>query len=934
MTPQHPETYGRAAVAHRPGAGVHAPACAAPRHETRATCAYCGVGCGVMIEHDGTRITGVRGDPAHPANFGRLCTKGASLHLSAGLDTRLLYPEYRATRTEPRRRIAWEAAIDAAARRFAEIIAAHGPDAVAFYISGQLLTEDYYVFNKAMKGLIGSNNIDTNSRLCMSSAVAAYKATLGADAPPCCYEDFDHADTILIAGANPSYAHPVAFRRIEEAKARRPQMKLIVVDPRRTDTAAAADLHLAVLPGTDIRLFEAMLHVLLRERRVDEAWIAAHTEGFESLRAHVAELSPVVAAEVCGVAADDIVTAARWWGQAPAALSLWCQGLNQSIHGTDNGTALIALSLATSKIGRPGCGPFSLTGQPNAMGGREVGGLANLLPAHRDLANPAHRAEVARLWGIDRVPETPGLSAVELFEAVRAGKVKAVWIACTNPAQSLPAQTRVREALAACEFVVLQEAFRSTETAPFADLMLPAMTWGEKDGTVTNSERRISRVRPALPAPGEARADWRIARDFARALGPRIGKPQAACLFAYECAEEVFAEHVATTVGRDLDIGGLSYALLEAAGPQQWPFPAGARVEEGAVRARLYVDGRFPTPNGRARFVVPGRALTAEKVDARYPLHLTTGRLRDQWHGMSRSGKVARLYGHVDEARIELHADDLAVRGLQDGDMVRVASRRGELVLRARASPDMRKGQAFIAMHWGRKVLGSAGVNLLLGGDFDPRSKQPELKHAVIRIDKAVLPFRALLMRAERPGRTAAEDAEALSPWLERFAYASLALAGREHPAVVMRIAHDRPIPPAWIGELDALLGLGGDDALSYVDVRRGIGKRALIEDDRLVGLRLAGESAAQAWLSELIVDRRPAAGLRRWLLAPLAAPPAQAKLRGRIVCNCLDVAEADIAAAIAGGDDFDRLQRTLRCGTSCGSCVAEIRRMLRASGH
>nr|WP_198531157.1 nitrate reductase [Thauera phenolivorans] len=900
--------------------------------ETKATCPYCGVGCGVLIGHDGARITGVRGDPEHPANFGRLCTKGSTLHLSAGPDTRLLHPEYRSARGEARRRVGWEQAIEIAARRFAAVIAEHGPDAVAFYVSGQLLTEDYYVFNKAMKGLIGSNNIDTNSRLCMSSAVAAYKQTLGADAPPCAYEDFDHADVILIAGANPAYAHPVAFGRIEAARARRPQMKLIVVDPRRTDSAAAADLHLAILPGTDIWLFNAMLHVMVEEGLVDEAWVAAHTEGFEALRAHVRTVSPGRAAEVCGVAAEDIVTAARWWGRAPAALSLWCQGLNQSVQGTHNGTALIALSLATGRIGRPGCGPFSLTGQPNAMGGREVGGLANLLSAHRDLANPAHRAEVARLWGVDSVPAEPGLTAVELFRAAREGRVKAIWIACTNPAQSMPDQALVREALAACDFVVLQEAFRSTDTAPFADLMLPAATWGEKDGTVTNSERRISRVRPAVPAPGEARPDWRIACDFARALAPRIGKPQAARMFDYAGPQAIFAEHAASTIGRDLDIGGLDYGLLEAAGPQQWPFPAGAALADAAARARLFADGRFPTPSGRARFVVPAVAPGAAEVDARHPLHLTSGRLRDQWHGMSRSGKVARLHGHAGEPRIELHAGDLAAHGLADGELVRVTSRRGELVLPVAASADLRRGQAFVAMHWGRRVLNSAGVNLLFADDFDPFSKQPGLKHAAVRIERVALPWRMLLVRAERPGRSAAEEAEALSPWLERFAYASLSLAGRDTPAVVMRVAHDEPIPGDWLIALDALLGLDGDTVLRYEDPHRGVGKRMLIEDDRLVGLRLAGETAAAQWLIDAVVGQREALALRRWLLAPLAKPPLSAPAKGRVVCSCLGVGEADIAAGIAGGDRLEALQGRLGCGTACGSCVPEIRRMIAAA--
>ncbi len=901
--------------------------------ETKATCPYCGVGCGVLIEHDGARITGVRGDPAHPANFGRLCTKGATLHLSARPETRLLHPELRTARGEPRQRVGWDAAIGAAAQRFAEAIATHGPDSVAFYISGQLLTEDYYVFNKAMKGLIGSNNVDTNSRLCMSSAVAAYKQTLGADAPPCAYEDFDHADCLLIAGGNPAYAHPVAFRRIEDARKARPDMKLIVVDPRRTDTAAAADLHLALLPGTDIWLYNAMLHVLLREGLVDTTFIAAHTAGFDALRAHVEAVTPTVAAEKCGLDAAAIVTAARWWGRAPAAMSLWCQGLNQSTHGTHNGAALIALSLATGKIGRAGCGPFSMTGQPNAMGGREVGGLANLLSAHRDLANPAHRAEVARLWGVDSVPETPGLTAVELFRAAAEGRIKALWIACTNPAQSLPEQALVSEALRRCDFVVLQEAFRSTETAPFADLMLPAATWGEKEGTVTNSERRITRVQRALPPPGEARADWRIVCDFAQALSSLIGKPQAAALFAYDKVEEIFAEHVATTAGRDLDITGLDYAVLDGAGPQQWPFPAGMAVADAARRTRLYGDGRFPTPSGRARFVVPAGETTAEQADEDYPIALTSGRLRDQWHGMSRTGKVARLYSHVDEARIELHPADLRRFEVASGELVRVSSRRGEIVLRAVASDEVRRGQAFVAMHWGRNVLNSAGVNALMAGDFDPFSKQPELKHAAVRIDKVALPFQLLLMRVETGERAATELAEALVPWLARFAYASLALAGRDEAAVVLRVAHDQPIPPAWLDELDALVALEGDAALTYSDARRGVSKRALIEDDRLVGLRLCGETVAGAWLRDVMVERQSTTELRRWLLAPLAAPPETARGRGRIVCNCLNVAESEIRAAIVGGEGFDAMQQRLKCGTSCGSCVPEIRRMITAQG-
>ena len=899
-------------------------------HETRSTCCYCGVGCGVIIEHDRDRITGVRGDPEHPANFGRLCTKGSTLHLSARQDTRALHPELRATRELPRTRVSWDDALEHAADRFAAIVREHGPDAVAFYISGQLLTEDYYVFNKLAKGLIGTNNVDTNSRLCMSSAVTAYKQTLGADAPPCSYEDIDHTDCLLIAGGNPAYAHPIVYRRIEDARKANPAMKMIVVDPRRTDTAADADLHLPLLPGTDIWLYSAMLHVLLWEGLADERFISAHTEGFPELRRHVRDITPAIASEICGLRSEDIVTAARWFGESKAAMSMWCQGLNQSHHGTHNGTALIALHLATGQIGRPGAGPFSLTGQPNAMGGREVGGMATLLSAHRDLASPADRDEVARFWGVPDVPAKPGLTAVELFDAVRDGRVKAVWIACTNPAHSMPDQARIVEALQAAEFVVVQDASRSTESAAFADLLLPATTWGEKDGTVTNSERRITHVQPALPAPGEARADWLIVRDFAHLLGPRLDK-DATTLFPYASAAEVFAEHAESTRGRDLDISGLSHALLDRIGPQQWPFPDSAR----SGTPRLYTDQHFATPNGRARFVVPTTATTAEKIDARYPLHLNTGRLRDHWHCMSRTGQVARLYSHVDEARVELHADDLARRGLADGDLVQVKSRRGQIVLRAHASEAQRPGSAFVAMHWGRNMLSSSGANALTAGRVDPHSKQPELKHAAIQVSRADLPYQALLLRTEASDEAAQRQTllrmEALAPLLGRFAYASLSMAGRERPALVLRIAHDQPLPDEWLGELDRVCGLDDPACLVYRDARRDITKRALIEDGLLTGMRLTGETVAAAWLREVMVGRQPTADLRRWLFAPLATPPVAAKSRGRIICNCLDVAEPDIAHAIAGGADLDALQTTLRCGTSCGSCVPELKRMLDA---
>jgi len=879
-------------------------------------CCYCGTGCGVLIEADAGKITGVRGDPAHPANRGKLCTKGATLALSAQGSGRALYPELRTDKVSPRQRVSWDAALEHAAEKFRAVIRDHGPDAVAFYISGQLTTEAYYVFNKLAKGLVGTNNVDTNSRLCMSSAVAGYKATLGADAPPGCYDDIEAAGTIFIAGSNTAYAHPILFRRIEAARKSNPELKLIVVDPRRTDTADEADLHLAILPGTDVALYHAMLNVMLWEELIDRESIAARTEGWEALRELVRDYTPEKVAPICGVSAGDIVQAARWFAAGPT-LSLYCQGLNQSSCGVDKNAALINLHLASGQIGKPGAAPLSLTGQPNAMGGREVGGLANLLSAHRDLDNPAHRAEVARLWGVDDVPATPGKTAVEIFEAVRRGEIKAIWIACTNPAQSLPDQTLVHDALQAAECVVLQEAYADTETAPFADVLLPASTWGETDGTMTNSERCISRVRAAVPPPGEAHADWAIVCDFARHLMPEKG----ARLFPYASAEAVFDEHRETTRGRDLDITGLSYALLDSA-PQQWPFPEGA----ASGQPRLYADGVYPAASGRARFHAEPYRPVAEAIDARYPLHLNTGRLRDQWHAMSRSGKVARLFAHADTPVLSMAQRDLELRRLKAGDLVRVKSRRGEVIVVAEASDSLRPGQCFLPMHWGARFMGGLGVNALTLPTFDAVSKQPELKHAAVQVAKAELPWR---MAALAVG-DGAKLLDAVQPLLRACDYAAAGLAGRDRDVLTLRLAHTQPLPESMLAELDAALGL--DDPLAvmhYQDSPRGISKRVRVASGKVVAARLTGETAAFEWLRDVIVEGVDAASLRAWMLAPVARPPAGGAGRGRIVCNCLNVAEPDIVAAITAGADLAALQATLKCGTECGSCVPELKRLL-----
>lgn len=939
--------------------------------ETPSTCPYCGVGCGVIIQSDGDQITGVRGDPNHPANFGRLCTKGSTLHLTASspitLQTRLLHPQHRTQRGEAPQPLPWDAALQLATEKFASVIQQHGPDAVGFYVSGQLLTEDYYVFNKLAKGLIGTNNIDTNSRLCMSSAVAGYKQTLGADAPPACYDDVNHAQCLFIVGSNAAWAHPILFRRIEDARAANPGMKIIVADPRRTDTAGMADLFLPIQPGSDVMLFNGMLHLMLWEGWTDTAYIAAHTTGFDELKTLVRDYTPDRVAQICGISVADLTTAARWFagldGQGFATrkptLSLYCQGLNQSSSGTAKNASLINLHLATGQIGKPGAGPFSLTGQPNAMGGREVGGLANLLSAHRDLSLPQHRAEVAALWGVADVPSKPGKTAVEMFQAAADGEIKALWIACTNPAQSMPDQATVRRALQRAEFVVVQEAFATAATCDYADLLLPATTWGEKTGTVTNSERRISRVRPAVPAPGQARHDWAIAVQFAHLLEARL-RPGSSTLFPYATdaadagAQAVWNEHRESTRGRDLDITGLSWKMLESHGPQQWPLPEGAT----AGKARLYEDGIFPTADGRARFVAHAYAPTAEPRESRYPFSLTTGRLRDQWHGMTRTGTLGRLFGHVAEPSVQLHPQDMERRGLKSGDLVYVTSKRGTIVVPVQADTTVGLSQAFMAMHWGSEFLSGcsstgerlAGVNALTTSAYCPTSKQPELKHAAVKILKAELPW-TLLAMAWLPEDSAQATREALSALMAQFPFAScvpfsnntpLDQPGRERVGVLLRAAAHEAPPDATVEHIESLLGLAGSDTLRYADKKRGQRRAARLvrhgDSTTLEGIVLAGDTSAEGWLKTLLQEELPAQTYGRLLLVPGAKAPVAVQSRGKPVCTCFNVTDAAITAELARchGTDDDRLaqlQGQLRCGTNCGSCVPELKRMVRATG-
>ena len=926
--------------------------------ETRSTCPYCGVGCGVIIESQGAQITGVRGDPDHPANQGRLCTKGATLHLTASAaiaqQNRLLQPLRRLERGGTALPVSWNEALDFAAGQLLRIVDTHGPDALGFYISGQMLTEDYYVFNKLAKGLLGTNNIDSNSRLCMSSAVAGYKRTLGSDAPPCCYDDIDGADCLFIAGSNAAWAHPILFRRIEAAKAARPEMKIIVADPRCTDTADQADLYLPLLPGTDVMLFHGMLHIMLWEGWVNSAYIAAHTSGFDDLKALVRQATPEKVSQICGITPSDLMLAARWFATSQATLSLYCQGLNQSSSGTAKNAALINLHLATGHIGKPGAGPFSLTGQPNAMGGREVGGMANLLSGHRDLANPEHRAEVAALWGIPDVPSKPGKTAVEMFEAAADGEIKALWIACTNPAQSMPDQSTVRAALARAELVVMQEAFATTATCAFADLLLPASTWGEKAGTVTNSERRISRVRAAVPAPGQAQHDWAIGVQLATRLEAKL-RPGLPSIFPYQRGtldqntESIWNEHRESTRGRDLDITGLSYGLLEERGPQQWPYPEAANTG----KPRLYADGVFPTADGRARFAAETYQAVKEARNARFAFSLNTGRLRDQWHGMSRTGTLGRLFGHVAEPCVGLHLQDMARLGIQEGQLVAITSKRGSLLIRAKADAQVAPTQAFLAMHWGSEVLGGAGVagtpasgvNALMPSTHCPVSKQPELKHAAVRIEPVTFGWQ-MVAQAWLPADQVETARRALRDLFAAFEFASCvpfgsgsAIADATHAShgLLFRAASANKPAPSLIAHIQAALSFDGADTLHYADARLGqarvIRLKTDSKGDRLVdGILLCGDTVSEAWLSALLRQQVPVQALGHQLLSSNTQPRMQLKPASPQVCTCYNVTQSRIEEVLAmcQGSPVERLkalQAMTQCGTNCGSCLPEVKR-------
>ncbi|MFL6673991.1 MAG: molybdopterin-dependent oxidoreductase [Massilia sp.] len=882
----------------------------------RTTCPYCGVGCGVTATPQPDGTLAIAGDPRHAANRGRLCVKGAALGETVGLEGRLLQP---ALREHGRlRQAGWDEALDGVARGFSSIIAQHGPEAVALYVSGQLLTEDYYVANKLMKGYIGSANIDTNSRLCMSSAVAGHKRAFGEDLVPGCYEDFELADMVVLVGSNAAWCHPTLFQRIARAKEQRPRMQVVVIDPRRTATCELADLHLPVKPGTDVWLFNGLLSYLARHGAADSAFVGAHTAGLDSaLAAADADCAdPAAVASVCRVDPQQLIAFYASFAATARVVTAFSQGVNQSSAGTDKVNSIINCHLLTGRIGRPGMGPFSLTGQPNAMGGREVGGLANMLAAHMELDVPEHRAAVQAFWNSPRVAQREGLKAVDLFRAMEEGKVKAVWIIATNPLVSLPDADQARRALEKCELVVVSDIVADTDTNAFAHVLLPALGWGEKDGTVTNSERCISRQRSFLPAPGAARADWQVLCQVAQRMGFEG--------FDYAGVHEIFDEHArlgaaAARHGRRFDLGALAgmtrrqYDELE---PVQWPLPRGAaKVPQGT--ARLFGDGRFSHADGKARFVATPPRRPANPVNEVYPMALNTGRVRDQWHTMTRTGKSARLAGHVPEPFVDIHPQDALLCGVREGELARISSAWGSMVARVQHGGGIARGGAFIPIHWSGQTAADARVGALVNPAVDPVSGEPEFKHTPVRVEPFGVAWYGFILSRH------ALALERVANWtrIQGGAFVRYELAGRE-PIVRS---------PAWAREL-----LGGvDDAadwLEYEDMGSGVFRAAHLEDGRLEAC--------------LFVSRRPELPARDWLAGlfgqdPLSAADRASLLAGRArgqepdagptVCSCFGVGRNTICAAVRerGLNDVAEVTACVKAGGNCGSCVPEIRKLL-----
>ncbi|MEM6588392.1 MAG: molybdopterin-dependent oxidoreductase [Pseudomonadota bacterium] len=858
----------------------------------RSTCAYCGVGCGVLLTADGGGGVLVKGDPDHPANFGKLCSKGLALGDTVGTSQRLRAPLVHGRPT------GWDDALQLVADRFTQTARDHGPDAVAFYVSGQLLTEDYYVANKLIKGFIGTANIDTNSRLCMASTVAGHKRAFGTDTVPGTYEDLDEADLVVLVGSNLAWCHPILHQRVLAAKAKR-GTKLIVIDPRRTASCDGADLHLPLAIGSDVALFNHLLTEIAARGAADQDFLR-NTNGFGDAL-DTAQASDL---RVTGLDPKDVAAFCDMWIGTQKVVTVFSQGVNQSTSGADKVNSILNCHLATGRIGMPGCGPLSVTGQPNAMGGREVGGLANMLACHLDLENAGHRDAVKSFWNAPQMPQAAGLKAVDMFRAVGDGQIKALWVIHTNPAVSMPEADAVRNAIAGCDFVVVSDITGATDTARLAHVLLPAAGWAEKDGTVTNSDRLISRQRPVLAPHGGSRPDWDILSEVGRRMGWHAP-------FNYQSPAEIFREHaalssIAGTFGKDFDISGLSDLSDEdydALAPTRWP------VTDTRQGGRFFADGRFFHADAKAKLLPVQYKAPAAKTGRRYPFRLNTGRVRDQWHTMTRTGLSARLSSHLAEPFLDINPSDAASLGITPADLVEVKSPHGACILRARITSDVSAGQVFAPMHWTAETAPSARIDALVTGAVDPVSGQPESKASVVSVQKLCAKWYGFAVCQDMPAPTC--EYWALSRTTAGY---RVELAGRD-------------TPDDWERTARGLFNLPAAQITSFTDPARTLHRLAFHEAGTLrAALFIAAEPVA---VMRDYIATRPGEPVDHILTG---RTPANVPDPGPILCSCFGVGINTITRAIEedGLLSVDEIGDALRAGSNCGSCKPEIANLLK----
>ncbi len=876
----------------------------------KTTCPYCGVGCGVLVTPNEKGLPAIQGDPAHPANSGKLCSKGSDLANTLSTHQRLLYPYVNG------QRVSWDHATDHVALKLNQTIATYGRESVAFYVSGQLLIEDYYVVNKLTKGWLGTANIDSNSRLCMASSVVGHKRAFGTDTVPGCYEDLESADLIILVGSNLAWCHPVVFQRIMAEKSRRSSLFLVVVDPRRTVTADAADLHLAIRPDTDTALFVGLLHYLIEHNACDYNYLRQHVNGFDDARINAHDWTLEQTAKTTGIEADLLSQFYKKVAQTKKTVTLYSQGVNQSRNGTEKVCAIINTHLATGRIGKTGMGPFSITGQPNAMGGREVGALATMLACHMELNNPQHQHWVQKFWSSPHMATRPGLCAVDMFKAVANGSIQAIWILGTNPVDSMPKADAVKQALKHCPLVIVSDVSAQSDTLDCAHVCLPAHAWGEKDGTVTNSERCISRQRKFKTAAGEALADWQAICQVARKMGFEHG-------FDFNSPADIFREHAALSCyenngQRDFDIGAtatISDEDYEVLQPFYWPCKRGSITSKPI---RFFDQGGFFTTDKRAVMVATNPAQVGHAHStSEYPMILNTGRIRDQWHTMTRTGYSVRLQRHLSEPFVEINPKDALAFGITDADIVRMRSLHAEVLLRALLSDRQTPGHVFSPMHWTNPFSSLARVNTLVASQMDPYSKQPALKNQAVSIHKFNARSFALLVSREKP------DMQSIVG-IDYWAIAPITAGWRVEMASQWSTQNLRQ---TLLGMLKKT-SVTTPDMLSNHDSTKEVSQHALFAGDVLQSLLYLAPTpvvASRSWVQEqLDADWRQST--RRWRLLAARAGTDQPD-KGAIVCSCFNVGVTDIKTAVMQQGCFSiaAIGQHLQAGTNCGSCRGEI---------